>query len=54
MLDPNYIKIPVPRNFIILGSSGDLLGVNSFRIGNKTKNGFLYLYDASQKRLTRF
>lgn len=54
MLDPNYIKLPVPRNFVILGSSGDLLGANNFRIGNKTKNGFLHLFDARQKRLTRF
>lgn len=54
MLDPNYIKLPVPKNFVILGSSGNFLGTSSFKIGNKTKNGFLYFFDARQKRLTRF
>lgn len=54
MPDLKYIKLPIPRNFVIFGSSGNLIGANNFRIGNKTKNGFLYLFDTKQKRLTRF
>lgn len=54
MQDHNYIKLPVPSSFKIFGSSSELLGTSNFRIGNKTKNGFLYLFDARRKRLTRF